>query len=443
MIVFLERLVTGCALGRRGVTRWAPTGLGLLLVLALVALPIRFGTPSIVHAAPNYSVTNLSVTNLNDSGPGSLRQALADATVGDTITFAVTGMITLTSGELVVSQDVTLVGPGASSLRISGNLTSRVIHNSAHLTISGLTIRDGQAGVGVGGGILNDGTGRLVLTHTLLTNNRAQKGGGVYNSPGGTLQVIDSTFSTNLTALFDAGADASGAGLYNAAPGGVVSISNSTFSGNDVHDNGSGFFNAATATVANSTFSLNQAAGTAAVYNDKNGSLQLNNVTITVNTGKKNATGLFAAGGSVTVANSLLADNHTAGSSTSLPDCGGTLTSGGHNLIGNATGCGLSAGPGDLLGTDVAPINARLGPLANNGGPTSTHTLLAGSPAIDAGSPAAPGSGGGACQAIDQRGVARPQDGDGNGSVRCDIGAVERGPISMPFRTDLPLLLRS
>jgi len=251
--------------------------------------------------------------------------------------------------------------------------------------------------------------------------------------------VINSTFSANSSRPFDAGLDASGGGVYNV---GIASITNSTFSFNSVHDNGSSLYNDATATVANSTFTLGQA-NTAAVYNNS-GALQLNNVTITLNSGRKDSTGLLSNGGSVSLANSIIAANHTVGggNNTSLPDCGGTLTSLGHNLVGNATGCALSAGTGDLLGSNLAPIDAKLGPLTNNGGPTSTHSLLVGSPAIDAGNPAAPGSGGGACASTDQRGITRPKDGDGNGSVRCDIGAVELG-TDKSFFIHLPVVSKN
>jgi hypothetical protein len=97
----------------------------------------------------------------------------------------------------------------------------------------------------------------------------------------------------------------------------------------------------------------------------------------------------------------------------------GTFVSGGHNLIGVvdgfATGFGAAS---DQLGTSSDPLDPLLGPLANNGGPTQTHALLAGSPAIDKGdNTGAP--------ATDQRGVARPRDGDGNGSLLVDIGAFE------------------
>lgn len=434
MFVSLAKLVTGLRLDRQRISNCACGGRFLLLVSVGLALLMGLGAPLAARAATSV------VTNLNDSGAGSLRQAIADAAPGNTITFAVTGTITLTSGELVVAKDLTLSGPGAASLSVSGNtnisLASRVIHNSANLTISGLTISNGDVGPGSGGGILNASTGVLTITNSVITSNNAQKGGGVFNSPGGRLQVTNSTFSANSTRLFDAGADASGAGIYNAAPGGVVTINNSTFSSNDVHDNGSGLYNEATATVANSTFTLSQA-GTAAVYSNS-GSLHLNNVTITLNNGRKQATGLLSGGGSVSVANSIIAANTTSGNS-SLPDCGGTLTSGGYNLIGDATGCNISAGSGDQLGSNAAPINAKLGPLTNNGGATATHTLLAGSPAIDKGSPAAPGSGGGACEAIDQRGVVRPTL--GATSLTCDIGAVELGSTGLLASNSSPTVL--
>ena len=420
MIVSIQKFITSLSL-RLGLQKYSYyVHASRLFLLASIGFALFLGTGSlaVVRAATN------TVTNLNDSGAGSLRQMIADAAPGDTITFSVSGTITLTTGELVVNKDLSLIGSGASNISISGNtsipLSSRVINNSANLTISGLTILHGDAGLGNGGAILNTGTGVLTITNSVITANQAQKGGGVFNSAGGHLQVTNSTFSANSSRPFDASLDASGGAIYNV---GVASIRNSTFSFNSVHDNGSGFYNDSIATVANSTFTLGQAK-TAAVYNEKNGSLNLNNLTITNNIGAQQATGLLSNGGTVNLANSIISGNKTSGN-FSRPDCDGVLTSGGHNLIGNTTGCNISAGIGDKLGSNTIPINANLGPLTNNGGPTLTFTLLAGSPAIDAGSPATAGSGSGACEATDQRGVVRPVQ--GAISLTCDIGAVEIG----------------
>jgi len=116
-------------------------------------------------------------------------------------------------------------------------------------------------------------------------------------------------------------------------------------------------------------------------------------------------------------------DESAAPPGTNAPDClgGQHAISLGHNLIGNNGACAYTVGTGDQVGTPASPINSLLGVLQNNGGPTDTHLPLTGSPAIDAASTACNGVNGN----LDQRGLTRPQDGDGNGSVLCDNGAVE------------------
>jgi len=139
--------------------------------------------------------------------------------------------------------------------------------------------------------------------------------------------------------------------------------------------------------------------------------------------------GIRRASGTVTVKNTLMAGNTDASSGTKHPDCSGTFTTQGYNLIGINTGCsGFTNGVnGDQVGTSGSLLNPQLGPLANNGGATLTHALLTPSPAIDKGNPTTPGSGGNACAADDQRGYARPMDGDNNGSALCDTGTYEVG----------------
>jgi hypothetical protein len=151
------------------------------------------------------------------------------------------------------------------------------------------------------------------------------------------------------------------------------------------------------------------------------GPLTLINSTITGNHATQAGGGVSnrEAGGAIFASNTIIAGNTAAGGTG--PDCDGTLTSQGYNLIGTTAGCTIVGDTaGNLIGVD--PL---LGPLQHNGGATRTHALLPGSPAIDAANPAPPGSGGHACAATDQRGVGRPQDGDGDTIARCDMGAFE------------------
>jgi hypothetical protein len=122
--------------------------------------------------------TTITVTNTNDSGSGSLRQALADANNGDTITFAVTGTIGLTSGELVIDNSITIEGSGSDSLAVSRSSgTFRIFHVMPGLTvtIAGLTISNGDAHFDFGGGILNDHA-TLTLTNCAVDDNVASYG---------------------------------------------------------------------------------------------------------------------------------------------------------------------------------------------------------------------------------------------------------------------------
>ena len=148
-------------------------------------------------------------------------------------------------------------------------------------------------------------------------------------------------------------------------------------------------------------------------------SLSLTNSTVSGNTADFGG-GIFAYDDStVNLANAFIAGN----TASIRPDCRGVLTSLGHNLIGDTTGCSFTPSTGDLV--NVGPM---LGPPEDNGGATFTHALLAGSPAIDSGNPAALGTGGAACPQTDQRGVERPADGDGDDIAICDIGAFELVP---------------
>jgi hypothetical protein len=307
----------------------ANSRLGGIAVLAISLLLLCL-------VADRAGATIIPVTNTNDSGTGSLRQALAIANNGDTIdATGISGIILLTTGQLVVDKSVTITGAGAEVLAIDGNATSSVFHITAgEVTISALTIRNGQGEFG--GGVLNDGT--LTIVDSTVTGNTAGFGGGTFNA--GTLNIVDCTFSGNNTT--------EGGGVYSSS-GTTLTITNSTFSGNAASVAAASIVNHGTLHITNSTFSNNLADFVSGVMN----------------------TGTFELGNTVL----------NAGESGANISNFGTVISLGFNLSSD-NGGGFLNGPGDQINTD--PL---LGPLQENGGPTFTHALLPGSPAIDSGDP--------------------------------------------------------
>jgi len=357
------------------------------------------------------------VTNTDDSGPGSLRDALAISNDGDTIDVTgVSGTILLTSGELQITHNVTINGPGAGSLAVDGNATSRVFENFAeNVTIFGFTITNGLAADGNGGGgILNHGG--LTLSDSIVSNslNVAGTGGGISCNGGGTLTVTNSTVSGNsATSIFGA----AGGGIFS-TDGVTVTVISSTINGNSAGCLGGGIAaENAQLTVVNSTISDNSTGGIGGLceggsgggihfYNAGGGPLTVTNSTISGNSASGN--GGFGGGisyggaGTLTVTYSTISGNSASDSGGSIDNAGqatightvlnagefggtifngGTVTSLGYNLATDAGG-GVLTGLGDQINTDP-----MVGPLQNNGGPTFTHALLPGSPAINAGDP--------------------------------------------------------
>src|SRR6266566_5498950 len=178
----------------------------------------------------------ITVTNLNDSGSGSLRQALADANDGDTIEFAVTGTISLTSGELVIDKNITISGPGSNSLTVRPSSGSffRVfdVMPSHSITIQGITISFGYAGSAQGGGIYLDEHVTATIADCVLTNNyTGDIGGAIFidgYGGGAMLTVLNSTITGNTAGTTDHGG--MGAGIYSSAD--VLTIINSTVTNN-------------------------------------------------------------------------------------------------------------------------------------------------------------------------------------------------------------------
>ena len=199
-----------------------------------------------LQPVPEARAATITVTNTHDSGAGSLRQAIDDANPGDTIDLGVTGTITLDSGQLTIDKDLTITRTGSGTLTISGSFF-RVfyIDSGATITMSGLTIADGQ--VGSGGGIYNLGT--LTIADSTLSGNTASHGGGIYNRDG-TLTIENSTLSSNA-------ADGDGGGIYVWL--GTLTIENSLLRDNTADKHGGGIYNRGTLTIENSTLSGNTA----------------------------------------------------------------------------------------------------------------------------------------------------------------------------------------
>src|SRR5437588_3186425 len=398
---------------------------------ASLQLSARIYLALVCAAAVSAHANIITVTNTNDSGPGSLRQALADANNGDTINFAVTGTIGLTSDELLVTRSITISGPGAENLAVNGNAKSRVFHivSGQTVTISGLTITNGHvsdSGGGIyndhavltlndctisdnsatgniGGGIHNDGKdvghATLQINNCLITNN---SGGGIYNdavqagtamlvitystlSSNGPSEAINNdawscTFCgngttsvqiTNSSIIGNGGAIYSDTGRQNCGSSCpvTISITNSTISGN-----GGGVHNSTLSdtVVSNSTISDNGFG----IYNDYGATAaSVHNTTMS-----NNGVEIRNFNAPVVVALSHTIFNVSPGGHSILNDFG-TVTSYGYN-VSSDDGGGYLNGTGDQINTD--PL---LGPLQDNGGPTFTHALLPGSPAIDSGDP--------------------------------------------------------
>ena len=336
----------------------------------------------------------ITVINTNDSGAGSLRQALADTNDGDTIDFAVTGTITLTTDELLLDKSITISGPGSDNLTVDGNLASRVFYVSSGVTatVAGLSITNGGEVPGAGGGIYNDHS-TLAIDHCTVSGNHGSVGGGVYNdgySGTATLTVTNSTFSGNsVAAPYSVG---SGGGIYN-----------------------NGSYGSATLTVANSTFSGNSAGYLdygwgGAIYNDGSlgsATLTLNNSTFSGNSAGYHGGGIYNGSGMVTIRHTIL---NVGAWGENLSNAYGSVSSLGYNLSSD-NGGGFLTATGDQINTDP-----MLGPLQDNGGSTFTHELLSGSPAINAGDPSFTPP-----PDYDQRGPGFPRVVNG----RIDIGAFE------------------
>jgi hypothetical protein len=313
------------------------------------------------------------------------------------------------------------------------------IFNSGVLTVRNCELTLNHAGAtvssGRGGAIHN--VGSADIRSSLLTQNDATtRGGAILNDAGGILSISDTRITSNL-----AGATQGlGGGLYNA---GVLHVSRTTISGNGGGDftSGIGIANAGSLTLVNSTLSGNRA-----FFGTGGGLFSTGSALVIASTLVANESafqgccvlgsgGVFAGGGTIVLSHTIVAGNRDRPLGGTFRDCAtdadGQIVSRGYNIFGLAAGCSAD-GAFDQEHDPAAVFVTLLSPLGNNGGPTPTHALLAGSPAIDAGDPAGCRDERGRRLRVDQRGLRRPRDGSGTGSAVCDIGAFERQPSDVP-----------
>jgi CSLREA domain-containing protein len=325
---------------------------------------------------------------------------------------------------------ITLTGAGLGQTVIDASgLGDRVFHvlAGAELNVLGLTVTGGQV-AGDGGGLFN--AGQVQLEYVAVTNNTANYGGGIRNF--GQLTILDSTISGNTISQ-------TGGGISNV--GGEVTILRSTVSGNTA-DHGGGLWSNSIATVIDSTFSGNSALlSGGGVFNS--GTLTLDSSTLFGNRADAAGSNAGTGGGirsnpagTITVHNTIVAGN-VRGTGSMPDDISGSIQGiSSFNLIGDATTAGgLTDGTnGNMVGDGGAGTIVAASildtTLADNGGPTFTHALVAGSPAIDAGDPAFQPGEHDPPRTTDQRGQDRVVDGLANEVPRIDVGAYE---LQQPF----------
>jgi len=414
-------------------------------------------------ASPARPHGGIVVTNCQDSGNGSLRQAVQTGAPGDPIdlTQLTCGQISLTTGRIDVNRDLLIQGPGPDILAIDGTHTDRIFNQNGNYTLAlyGLKLQHGYSNTFGGGCVYSKGP--LQLNNTVITSCQVLDFGGSGNYLGGavlansTLIMINSTLTNNqiysslgntfgggafvdgdvvldhstithnslsnasggitesggldiggkLTMMYSTISDNAVGGLV-ASPGSVggarvfggAAISNSTISGNTA-DGGVGglliYGSAASAnTLSNSTISGNTASSIGGLYARGPTAILSSTVAFNTETAFANGGGLRLAYTVADIESSIIASNTSSGTTQNI----------GLGISGAVTGANdlIGASPGVLLPGGTITSDPLLLPLADNGGPTKTHALGAGSPAVDAGNNSAGG-------VTDQRGTGFPR----------------------------------
>jgi CSLREA domain-containing protein len=315
------------------------------------------------------------------------------------------------TGDFNIHGYVRITGAGAAATILDGAGVDRLFEaSSGGLSLADLTIQNGNPGNGFGGGILITGP-NLILTRAIVTSNTTGFNGGGLAIRLGTLIVTQSTIALNTAGSFSGGlylSSVTAAVVRTAITGntathvgggvGVSSLADPSYAGAP-----------STVSIGNTTISGNSSSSGGALYLPCCNTVELSNDTIAANSSGSNAAvEIYSA--QVQVRNTIISGNTGGSAPNCLVYVAGTLTSLGNNLEFPGTSCGFSL-PSDRR------ADPMLGALASNGGPTQTHAIAVGSPAVGAGADAAcsatPVSG------VDQRGVTRPK------GAHCDIGAYE------------------
>ena len=439
--------------------------------------PSRIYNDVIANQLSQNYIARIVVMNTNDSGPGSLRQAIVDAAPGNVIYFDPTlaGQTITLASQLIINKNLTIDGSGLSPrVSISGNQAVRILSIGSNYTVTlkSLTLRDGMMNgtsyTTFGGAIYTNTYTRLTITDVALIGNKAYQAGAIYISPYAIVTISNSEITGNK-------ADQE-AGAILVKSIGILNLRGSLISSNISGAAGTIYFTGATnsSIIENNVFADNSAIAGGAIAGDLgNARLEIRNNLFTSN----RATGVYQAGGAVhfaahTIPTLIILENNTfynniaAGVgggayldaaadfylinntfSNNMAATGGNLYLGAgasiprmyNNIIANNTGGGdcyayynsYINGSNNLIedGSSVCQPaitgDPMLGPLANNGGPTQTMALQSGSQAIDAGDDAN-------CPTTDQRGVTRPQ------GIHCDIGAFEYVFPPTPTPTNTP-----
>lgn len=363
------------------------------------------------------------------------------------------GTYVLTAGRLEIKHSLSIAGSGSNSTIIDGNSHSSIFlisnpGNNPIVNISDVTIRNGEGGIGFGTGIFISAGSSLFLARSVVADNRSAVGGvGITNA--GSLTLFRCTVRNNQVTGGGGGITGTGGGILNST-GGHLEIDESTISSNQ-GIRGGGISNSGSLDITNSTISGNKASAGGGIRNTTPGVVNISFSTITDNeaglvSGEPQANRV--GGGilnfqQVNIGNTILAgnrDRRTASDALFSPDCFSQgafeFTSFRGNLVGIVNeNCDFrdtifGAPPlFDMVGTEDLPLDPQLDLLTGNGGPTRTHSVRSGSPAIDHGTGVTSATFFD-CPRTDQRGFRRPVDGDLDGAAHCDVGAFEFGAVS-------------